>query len=114
MVSDSNIHLSKLDSVLKGFVIETSKDFKSKTLNDQSSHSKTNLGSSASVVVLRDGEEITIRNPLGLMATKGRPKIAFRIKSGFEDSLSQKEIKQRECENYQQLGHYKTGFLLLV
>ena len=57
MVSDSDIHLFKLDCVLKGFATETSKDFKSKTLNDQSSQSETNVGSSASVVVLRDGEK---------------------------------------------------------
>ena len=56
MVSDSDIHLSKLNNVLEGFAIETSNGFKSKILNDQSSQTKTNIGYSASVVVLRDGE----------------------------------------------------------
>ena len=36
MVSDSDIHLSKLDGVLEGFAIETKKDFKFKTVNVQS------------------------------------------------------------------------------
>ena len=43
MMSDSDIHLSKLDDVLKRFAIETSNDFKNKTLNDQSSQTKTNV-----------------------------------------------------------------------
>ena len=114
MVSDSDIYLFKLDDVLEGFAIETNKNFKFRTLDDQSSQIGTNIGSSTSVVLLGDGEEITIRDPLGPMATKGRPKSASRIKSGFEDSLSQKEVKQHKYENCQQLGYYRTGCPLLV
>ena len=87
MSSDLDIHLFKLDGVLEGFAIETSSNFKSKTLNDQSSQTETNVGSSASVVVLRESEKITIRDPLGPMATKERPKSASSIKLEFEDSL---------------------------
>jgi len=43
IVSDSDIHLSKLDGVLKKFAVETSNDFKSKTLNDQSSQIETKM-----------------------------------------------------------------------
>ena len=64
MVTDSDIHLSKLDSVLERFAIETSNDFKFKTLNDQSSQTETNIASKASVVILKDGEEIAIHGPL--------------------------------------------------
>ena len=66
----------------------------------QSSQSESNIGSSTSVVVLRDGEGITICDPIGPAATKGGPS-ANRIKSEFEDSLSQKEMKHRKCENCQ-------------
>ena len=49
MVSDSDSHLFKLDGVLKGFARETSNDFKSKTLNTQSSQTETNNGSSGGI-----------------------------------------------------------------
>ena len=77
MVSASDIHLSKLDGVLERFVVKTSNDFKFKTLNDQSSQTETNVGSTSLIVVLRNGEELTIHNPLGLMVTKGRLKSTF-------------------------------------
>ena len=73
MVPDLNIHLFKLDGMLEGFTIEI-KDFKFKTMNVQSLQSESNVGSSASVVVFRDGEEITIRNPFGPATTKGAQK----------------------------------------
>jgi len=41
---------------------------------------------------LRDGEEIKIRDLRGPAATKGKSKSANRIKSEFEDSISQKEV----------------------
>jgi len=88
MVFNSDIHIFKLDSVLEGFAIETSNDFKSKIFNDQWSQIETNVGSSSSAVVLRDSEELTIRNPLGPVATKGRPKSTSRVKSEYKDSLS--------------------------
>ena len=113
MILDSDIYLFKLDGMLEGFTIET-KDFKFKTVNVQSSQSESNVGSSATVVVLRDDEEITIRDSLNLAVTKGRPKSANRIKSGFENYLSQKEVKNRKCENCQQLSHYRTSCPLLV
>ena len=47
MVADSDIHLSKLDAVLKKFANE----YKARSVNYQSSKSKTNIGSSGSVVV---------------------------------------------------------------
>ena len=74
--------------VLEAFAIETNNDFKFKTLNHKSSQNETNIRSSALVVVLRDGEEIRIRDSLGPVATKERLKSAFRIKFRFEDSLS--------------------------
>ena len=114
MVSDSDIHLSKLDDVLEEYAIETSNDFKSKTFNYQSSQTETNVSSYSLVVTLRDGKELTIRDPLALVATKGMPNSASRIESASEDSLSQKEVKHRKCENYQLLGHYRTSCPLLV
>ena len=56
MVSDLDIHLFKLHGVLEEFAIKISDDFKSKTFNDQSLQTKTSVGSSASVMVLRDSE----------------------------------------------------------
>ena len=52
LVSDSDIHLSKLDSMLKGFAIGTSNDFKSKTFNGQHHRLKVML-----VLVLQYGIE---------------------------------------------------------
>ena len=75
MMSDSNIHRLKLVAVLERFATKISNDFKSRTLNDQSTQSETNVGSSGSVVVLRDGEEINIHNPIGHVATKGSLKV---------------------------------------
>ena len=100
--------------MLEGFTIETEKEVRTKTVNIQSSQSKSNVGFSSSVVILRDSEEITIRDPFVLAATKGRPKSANRIRSRFEDSLSQKEVKHCKCGNCQQLGYYSTSFTLLV
>jgi len=57
IVADSDIHLLKLDAVLERFAEETSSEYKSMSTNYQSSQSKTNIGSSGSVVVLRDGQE---------------------------------------------------------
>ena len=111
MVADSDIHLSKLDAVLERFAEETSNEYKAWSVNYQSSQSKTNIGSSGSVVILRDGEELTICDPIGPVPTKGRPRAASRLKSDFEDSLSQKEVKHRRCENCQELGHYSTCLL---
>jgi len=88
MVSDSGIHLSKLDALLERFVTESSNEWKFRTVNDQSSQSETNVGSSGWVMILRDDEELTIRDPTGLVRTKGRPKGASMLKSNFEDSLS--------------------------
>jgi len=83
-------------------------------INDQSPQSETNVRSSRSVGVLRDGEELTICDSTSPVPTKGRPKGVSRLKSDFEDSLLQKEVKYRKCENCQQLGHYRTGCPLLV
>ena len=52
-------------------------------------------------MVVKDGEELTIHGPLGPVATKGKPKSASRIKSGFEISLSQKKVKYHKCKNFQ-------------
>ena len=78
------------------------------TVNYQSSQSETNIGFSGSVVILRDGEELTIHDSTGPIPTKGRPKGASRLKSDFEDSLTEKEVKHQKCEKCQQLGHYRT------
>ena len=114
MVADSDLHLSKLDAVLKRFADETSNEYKVRSVNYQSSQSKTNIGSSESVVVLRGGEKLTIRDPIVIIPTKERPIGVSRLKSGFEDSLSQKKVKHRKCRNCQQLGHYRTGCPLLI
>ena len=57
MVADSDIHLSKLDAVLERFAAETSNKYKSRSVYSQLSQSKTNIGSSVSVVILRYGED---------------------------------------------------------
>ena len=114
MVVASDIHLSKLDAVLDRFAEETSNEYKATSVNYQISQFKTNIGSSGSVVVLRDGEELNIRDPIGPVPTKGRPRGASKLKSGFEDSLSQKEVKHQKCEKCQQLRHYRIGCPLLI
>ena len=92
-MADSDIHLSKLDAILERFTAEANNEYKSRSVNYKSSQSETNIGSSRSVVVLRDGEELNIRDPIDHVPTKGRPRSASRLKSDFEDSLSQKEVK---------------------
>ena len=52
MVADSDIHLSKLDAILERFAVETSNEYKSRSVNYQSSQSETNISFSGSVVVL--------------------------------------------------------------
>ena len=71
MVADSDIHLSKLDAILESFAAETSNEYKSKSVNYKSSQLETNIGSSGSVVVLRYGEELNIRDPISPVPTKG-------------------------------------------
>ena len=83
MVADSDIHLSKLDAVLERFAEETTSEYKAMSVNYQSSQSKTTIGSSGSVVVLRDGEELNIRDPIDSVPTKGRPRAASKLKSDF-------------------------------
>ena len=97
-MSDSDINFSKLDAVLERFTIEISNECKFRAVNDQSSQAETNIGSSGPVVILRDGEELTIRNPTCPVPTKGRPICASRQKSGFENFLSQKEVQHQKCE----------------
>ena len=84
MVADSDIHLSKLDAVLERFAEETTSEYKAMSVNYQSSQSKTTIGSSGSVVILRDGEELNIRDPIGPVPTKGRPRAASRLKSDLK------------------------------
>jgi len=98
-MADSDIHLSKLDAVLERFAAETSNEYKLRSVNYQLSQSETYISSSGSVVILRDGEELTTHDLTGSVPTKGRPKGAFRFKSDFEDSLSQKEVKHWESGN---------------
>ena len=75
---------------MEGFAVETSNEYKFRTVNDQSSQFEINVSSSESVAILRDGKELTIRDPTGPIPTKGRPKGASKLKSDFENSLSQK------------------------
>ena len=75
MVSDSDIYLLKLDAKLERFAAETGNECKSRTINDQSSQSETNICSSRSVVVLRDGEELTICDPTVLYQSRGGLKL---------------------------------------
>jgi len=71
MMIDSDIHLSKLDAVSEKFAEEISNEYKVRSVNYYSSQSKTNIGSSGFVIVLRDGEELTIYDPIGPVPTKG-------------------------------------------
>ena len=80
------------------FAEETRNEYKATSGHYQSLQSKINIGSIGSVVILRDGEELNIRDPIGPVSTKGRPRGASRLKSGFEDSLSQKEVKHQKYE----------------
>ena len=47
--------------------------------------------------------QLYVRDPLGPTTTKGRPKIASRIKSSLEAP------KKRTCSYCQRLGHYATS-----
>ena len=60
---------------MERFAIETSNECKFRIVNDQSSQSEINIGSSGSVVVLRDGEELTICNQLVLYQLRGGLKV---------------------------------------
>ena len=71
MAADSDIHLSKSDAVLERFAEETSNEYKATSGHYQSSQSKTNIGSSRSVVVLRDGEELIICVQLVMYQPRG-------------------------------------------
>ncbi|KAK2969093.1 hypothetical protein RJ640_013780, partial [Escallonia rubra] len=65
------------------------------------------VGSSIRVSQLESIHQISIRDPAAPIKTKGRPKVASRLKSSIE--LAKKEKKQRTCAYCHGKGHYRTG-----
>ncbi|XP_020245169.1 protein FAR1-RELATED SEQUENCE 5-like [Asparagus officinalis] len=113
MASCSANAISMVERMLQDITISVEKEVKLNEIHIANSQIGSQISSNANVV-LRDGEEILIRDPSGPVKTKGRPRGASRYKSGIEESQSKKDIKHRKCGNCQQLGHYKTGCPLLL
>ena len=67
MVSDSDIHLSKLDAVLKRFVAETSNNENFRIVNDQSSQFETNIRSSGTLVLYQPRGGLKVHPGLSLV-----------------------------------------------
>ncbi|KAK2976484.1 hypothetical protein RJ640_002934 [Escallonia rubra] len=65
------------------------------------------VGSSTCVSQMESMHQISIRDPVAPVKTKGRPKVATRLKSSIE--LAKEEKKQRTCAYCHGKGHYRTG-----
>ncbi|XP_020265104.1 uncharacterized protein LOC109840762 [Asparagus officinalis] len=113
MASCSANVISMVERMLQDITVSVEKEVKLNDVHIANSQIESQISSNANVV-LRDGEEILIRDPSGPVKTKGRPRGASRYKSGIEESQSKKDVKHRKCGNCQQLGHYKTGCPKLV
>ncbi|XP_020266937.1 uncharacterized protein LOC109842476 [Asparagus officinalis] len=113
MASCSVNAISMVKRMLQDITVSVEKEVMLNEIHIANSQIGSQISSNANVV-LRDAEEILIRDPSGPVKTKGRPRGASRYKSEIEESQSKKDIKHRKCGNYQQLGHYKTGCPMLV
>ncbi|XP_021971456.1 protein FAR1-RELATED SEQUENCE 5-like [Helianthus annuus] len=96
---DSLFEIKKLNTLLVKFLDEQSIPTKSKQLEIASQDS--NMGSSQVNMM----PQISIRDPLAPVNTKGRPKNATRIKSSLEAP------KKRTCSYCKGKGHYISGCL---
>ncbi|KAK2972450.1 hypothetical protein RJ640_003876, partial [Escallonia rubra] len=65
------------------------------------------VGLSTGISQVEGMNQISIRDPNAPVKTKGRPKVATRLKSSIE--LAKEEKKQRTCAYYHGKGHYRTG-----
>ncbi|KAK2975912.1 hypothetical protein RJ640_000396 [Escallonia rubra] len=65
------------------------------------------VGSSTCTSQVENMNQISIRDPTAPFKTKGRPKVATRLKSSIE--LAKEEKKQRTCAYCHEKGHYRTG-----
>ncbi|KAK2976094.1 hypothetical protein RJ640_009526 [Escallonia rubra] len=65
------------------------------------------VGSSICVSQTESMHQISIRDPAAPIKTKGRPKVATRLKSSIE--LAKEEKTQRTCAYCHGKGHYRTG-----
>jgi hypothetical protein len=108
LVSESDSYMAKLESVLENLHLEAEKEIKPNEVHIQDSCIGSQVGSNAPVI-LRDGEEIFVRDPDGPAKTKGRPKLPSRLLRPSEQVK-----KKRKCGNCQQLGHYKTSCPIMV
>ncbi|XP_020262591.1 protein FAR1-RELATED SEQUENCE 5-like [Asparagus officinalis] len=113
MVAGSNDLLSKLEQQISNFLAEAREEARLNMSQTLDSQVESHIDSNTHVLILKDGEEIMVRDPLGPVKPKGRPKNSTRTKSGLEESKRQKEVRQRKCGHCQQLGHYRTGCQLL-
>jgi len=108
LVSKSEPLMSKLHNMLDNLILEAKEEVMPKEICARDSDIESQVESSAPVV-LRDGEEIFVRDPNGPVKTKGRPRCPTRLQSGFEASQRNKEIKHRKCGKCGRLGHYRTN-----
>ncbi|KAK2976731.1 hypothetical protein RJ640_018204 [Escallonia rubra] len=65
------------------------------------------VGSSTCISQMESIHQISIRDPAAPVKTKGRPKVATRLKSSIE--LTKEEKKQRTCAYCHGKSHYRTG-----
>ncbi|XP_020250195.1 protein FAR1-RELATED SEQUENCE 5-like [Asparagus officinalis] len=90
--------ISMVERMLQDITLSVEKEVKLNEIHITNSQSGSQISSNANVV-LRDGEEILIRDPSVPIKTKGRLRGASRYKSGIEESQSKKDIKHRKCGN---------------
>ena len=94
--------MAKLEGMLETFSLDSEKELGSKEVRAQVSSVGSQIGSSTPVI-LRDGEEIFVRDPDGPAKTKGRPRMPSRL------ARENPEKKKRKCSQCQQFGHYRTS-----
>ncbi|GJS88825.1 FAR1-related sequence 5-like protein [Tanacetum coccineum] len=98
---DSPLEIKKLDQFLNGILEEQNMRKKARVefdTNDSSGMSGTQVEESQPDVLVSDH--------IVRVKTKGRPKVATRIKSGMEASMNSK--KQKACSYCRGTGHYIT------
>ena len=99
---DSLTEIMKLDTCLNGILYEQNK--RKKTTVELNS----NIGSTSSLPTQQhNAQQNFVSDPTIPVKTKGRPRVATRIKSGIE--VAKETKKQRTCSYCGGKGHYITG-----
>ncbi|KAK2986172.1 hypothetical protein RJ640_006207, partial [Escallonia rubra] len=102
---NSPSEICEIDSWLSSFLEKQA--YRKNEENLIGSKMVSQVGSSTCTSQVENMNQISIRDPTAPVKTKGRPKVATRLKSSIE--LAKEEKKQRTCAYCHGKGHYRTG-----